>query len=326
MRSQFLSDRPAQNSTPSGAPDAMLGAESLEKRLKSSDADEDAGTGGSVDVADVVSSGAGSLGLGKADADKAGAAVASVVMPMEQQKGNFPTVPDVLDDDNIDSDFSYKRDNEDLKMVDLSIAGSAAGARFWTRDGDVTRLGSVIVAAAVGSGKSKIVSQGQLLPLFVKGGNLDDVAVFVLQQSSNHVTSVVVWNPKVEGYRQLPLKGLGTLAAAAKESTPVFYSFESQLQAEMVINGGMDFVKGHHQPPVTAVAPLPAPVRRETSVLPESSAAVKTLESYSVDGKDMFQLMLQKEHLETLVLLIKDLAVEVKHVATSVEKLEEQVS
>jgi hypothetical protein len=40
----------------------------------------------------------------------------------------------------------------------------------------------------------------------------------------------------------------------------------------------------------------------------------------------MFQLMLQKEHLETLVLLIKDLAVEVKHVATSVEKLEEQVS
>jgi len=50
MRSQFLSDRPAQNSTPSGAPDAMLGAESLEKRLKSSDADEDAGTGGSVDV------------------------------------------------------------------------------------------------------------------------------------------------------------------------------------------------------------------------------------------------------------------------------------
>jgi len=322
MRSQFLSDRPAQNSTPSGAPDAMLGAESLEKRLKSSDADEDAGTGGSVDVADVVSSGAGSLGLGKADADKAGAAVASLVVPTEQQKGNFPTV----DDDNIDSGFSYKRDNEDLKMVDLSIAGSAAGARFWTRDGDVTRLGSVIVAAAVGSGKSKIVSQGQLLPLFVKGGNLDDVAVFVLQQSSNHVTSVVVWNPKVEGYRQLPLKGLGTLAAAAKESTPVFYSFESQLQAEMVINGGMDFVKGHHQPPVTAVAPLPAPVRRETSVLPESSAAVKTLESYSVDGKDMFQLMLQKEHLETLVLLIKDLAVEVKHVATSVEKLEEQVS
>jgi uncharacterized protein YukE len=61
-------------------------------------------------------------------------------------------------------------------------------------------------------------------------------------------------------------------------------------------------------------------------VLPESSAAVKTLESYSVDGKDMFQLMLQKEHLETLVLLIKNLAAEVKHVATSVEKLEEQVS
>ena len=56
----------------------------------------------------------------------------------------------------------------------------------------------------------------------MKGGNLDDVAVFVLQQSSNHVTSVVVWNPKVEGYRQLPLKGLGTLAAAAKESTPGF--------------------------------------------------------------------------------------------------------
>ena len=65
MRSQFLSDRPAQNSTPSGAPDAMLGAESLEKRLKSSDADEDAGTGGSVDVADVVSSGAGSLALAR---------------------------------------------------------------------------------------------------------------------------------------------------------------------------------------------------------------------------------------------------------------------
>ena len=43
-------------------------------------------------------------------------------------------------------------------MVDLSIAGSAAGARFWTRDGDVTRLGSVIVAAAVGSGKSKRLS------------------------------------------------------------------------------------------------------------------------------------------------------------------------
>jgi hypothetical protein len=37
-------------------------------------------------------------------------------------------------------------------------------------------------------------------------------------------------------------------------------------------------------------------------------------------------LMLQKEHLETLVLFIKDLAAEVKHVATSVEKLEEQVS
>ena len=69
----------------------MLGAESLEKRLKSSDADEDAGTGGSVDVADVVSSGAGSVGLGKADADKAGAAVASLVVPTEQQKGNFPT-------------------------------------------------------------------------------------------------------------------------------------------------------------------------------------------------------------------------------------------
>ena len=320
-----LSERLAQNSTHNRGPGSMSAPEPLEKRPKSDGAVEEGAevphTANAADVGAQANSADAAVERGKVATVSNGGSEASSAMECQEEEG------DGNNDGDEDTGFSYEDDNNRLKMVDTSIAGSATGARFWTSDGQVAHVGTVIVAAAIGSNKGKLVCQGQLLPSYVKGGDEGDVVIGVLQHNSNHQTSVVVWNPKQpQSYRQVALKGLSTLVAASKDSkTVVFHHFDTQLAAEMVMNRGMEFVKAHFEAPARAVPPMPSPANAAKVALPTPSSAVETLGSYTIDGTDMFQLMSQKEQLAALSETTKGLAAQVKHLVTGMAKLEEQV-
>jgi hypothetical protein len=110
--------------------------------------------------------------------------------------------------------FTFEEHSSRLKVVE----GSAdSGATFYTFDGKRCTVGAVVVSQAVGWKRALILRQGQVLPLSLalKNSEAGDVLLWVLQHTSNHTVSAVVWNPAMpDEFRQLAMSKLQAMVVA----------------------------------------------------------------------------------------------------------------